>query len=228
MPRQGRHDELTTRPAPARNLRLRSWYRRHHGHRRREHEQHGSRPTHHGRCRREHDWGTDDVPVAERKRVFYFRNGSLGKILDSADTRPAVEAADEDCTNGAAEMGLGGMWRAWLSTSQVDAIDRFEDVGPWYRVDQETLLFASKAELALGPRAPIDLTFDDPNRMDDELFWSGTDLDGHRTDNNCSDWTIYNVPAVATVGRADISGPGWVAAEPLLCSTYLALLCIEQ
>lgn len=172
--------------------------------------------------------GMDDIPAAERKRVFYFRNGSLGKILDSADTRPAVEAADEDCTNGAANMGWGGTWRAWLSTSQVDALDRIEDVGPWYRVDQETLLFASKAELALGPRAPIDLTFDDPNRGDDELFWSGTDLDGHRTDNNCSDWTIYNVPAVATVGRADIAGPGWVAAEPLLCSTYLALLCIEQ
>lgn len=172
--------------------------------------------------------GPNDIPAIDRKRVFYFRNGSLGKILDSADTRLAVEAADEDCTNGAAEMGWGGMWRAWLSTSQVDAIDRIEDVGPWYRVDQETLLFASKAELTTGPRAPIDLTLDDPNREDDELFWSGTDLDGRRTVDNCEDWTIYNVPAVAAVGRADIAGAAWVAAELLLCSNYLALLCIEQ
>ncbi|MBL9100964.1 MAG: hypothetical protein JNL82_08400 [Myxococcales bacterium] len=166
--------------------------------------------------------------MAERKRVFYFRNGTLGKIRDSADTRPALEVADEDCTAGAAAAGMAGTWRAWLSSSQVDAIDRIDDVGPWYRVDQETLLFATKAELTLGPRAPIDLTFDDPGADDDVLFWTGTDLDGRRTADNCMDWTIYMVPAVATVGRADAAGAAWVAAEPLLCSNYLALLCVEQ
>lgn len=169
-----------------------------------------------------------DPPVSERKRIFYFRNGTLGKIRESADTRPALAVADEDCTLGAEAMSWGGTWRAWLSSSQVDAIDRIADVGPWYRTDRETLLFASKAELTLGPRAPIDLTFDDPARDDDVLFWSGTDLDGRRTADNCTDWTVYNVPAVATVGRADVAGAAWVATEPLPCSNYLALLCIEQ
>lgn len=169
-----------------------------------------------------------DVPMAERKRIFYFRNGTLGKIRDSADTRPALAVADEDCSNGAAEMGMDGTWRAWLSSSQADAIDRVDDVGPWYRVDQETLLFATKAELMLGPRAPIDLTFDDPGADDDVLFWTGTDLNGRHTADNCADWTVYMVPSVATVGRADAAGAAWIAAEPLLCSNYLALLCIEQ
>jgi hypothetical protein len=171
---------------------------------------------------------TGSVPPSERKRVFYFRNGTLGKIRDSADTRPALAVADEDCTVGAEQMGWPGAWRAWLSSSESDAIDRILDVGPWYRTDQETLLFASKAELTMGPRAPIDPTLDDPARDDDLLFWTGTDLDGRRTADNCTDWTVYNVPAIATVGRADISGPAWVAAEPLQCSNYLALLCIEQ
>jgi hypothetical protein len=172
--------------------------------------------------------GGIDADVSLRKRVFYFRNGTLGKIRDSADLRPAVDVADEDCTRGANEMGASGTWRAWLSSSEIDAIDRIADVGPWYRVDQETLLFPSKADLLHGPAAPIDLTFDDPASDADVLFWSGTAIDGRRTSDNCMDWTIYNLPAIATVGRADIAGEAWVAADPLLCSNYLALLCIEQ
>ncbi len=60
------------------------------------------------------------------------------------------------------------------------------------------------------------------------MFWSGTRLDGTRSSDNCSDWTIYNRPAIATVGRADAVGNAWVMDTPLLCSNYLALLCIEQ
>lgn len=100
--------------------------------------------------------GADVVPKAARKRVLYFRNGTLGKIVDSAEARSAVNVADEECTRGASQMGLNGSWKAWLSSSQIDAVDRISDVGPWYRVDQETLLFASKEEFTRGPRLRID------------------------------------------------------------------------
>src|SRR5512134_2791430 len=50
------------------------------------------------------DGGGDDVPHSARKRVFQFRNGTLGQIRDSTDVRPAVDVADEDCTNGASHM----------------------------------------------------------------------------------------------------------------------------
>ena len=176
----------------------------------------------------------DDVPVAERKRVFQHRNGTLGKIRDSTDTRPAVDVADEDCTRGADGMGLGGMWKAWLSSSEADAIDRVGDVGPWYRIDRATLLFATKAELADGPRERID----PGDAVEDEdacmrfgscaqTFLTGT-IEGRRTNDTCYDWTVYNVPAIGTVGRADRAGGDWVVATPLACSAYLALLCIEQ
>ena len=39
-----------------------------------------------------------EVPHDARKRIFFFRNGTLGKIRDSADTRSAVDVADEDCS----------------------------------------------------------------------------------------------------------------------------------
>src|SRR5262245_49020097 len=99
---------------------------------------------------------SDAVPPGARKRIFYFRNGTLGQIRDSTDTRPAVDVADGDCTDEASSMGVGGSWKAWLSSSQVDAITRISDVGPWYRLDQETLLFASRADFAHGPRVRID------------------------------------------------------------------------
>ncbi|MBI4821384.1 MAG: hypothetical protein HY791_34310 [Deltaproteobacteria bacterium] len=185
------------------------------------------------------DGGAESEPdgglESERKRVFFFRNGTLGKIRDSADSRDSLGIADEDCTSGAERTGLGGLWRAWLSSSEIDAIDRVSDVGPWYRLDRKTLLFASKAELAEGPRTRID-----PTEQTEDwescarsgscglTFWSGTDLYGRRTSDNCLDWTVYNRPAIATVGRADVSGPSWVAASSILCSAYLALLCIEQ
>lgn len=175
------------------------------------------------------------VPPAERKRIFFLRNGTLGRIRDSADMRPALEVADEACTNEAQRLGLGGSWKAWLSSSSVDAIDRIADVGPSYRLDQETLLFASRAEFARGPRVRIDPS-DEVEHSDVcmqfgscvQTFWSGTAIDGRRTSDNCSDWTIYNRPAIATVGRADVAGEAWVVPAPLLCSAYLALLCIEQ
>lgn len=178
---------------------------------------------------------TDVFLPSQRKRIFYFRNGTLGKIRDSSDTRPALEVADEACTNEASQRGFGGSWKAWLSSSETDAIDRISDVAPWYRVDQETLLFASKAELARGPRVRVDAT----TEVEDwdacmrfgvcgQTFWSGTAADGRRTSDNCLDWTVYTRPAIATVGRADLAGGAWVASESLLCDAYLALLCIEQ
>lgn len=165
----------------------------------------------------------DTTPPSERHRVFYLRNGRLGKLVDSAGGRTGVETADADCNRASRDRGLGGTWRAWLSSSEVDAIDRIDDVGPWYRIDRETAVFASKEELTTGPRAPIE-----PSADTELMFWSGTRLDGTRSSDNCVDWTIYNLPAIATVGRADAIGDAWVVEAPLECSNYLALLCIEQ
>lgn len=113
-------------------------------------------------------------------------------------------------------------------------MDRVADVAPWYRTDRQTLLFAAKQDLAEGPRARIDPT--DATEDEDSCtrfgscaltFWTGTALDGRRTADTCFDWTVYNVPAIGTVGRADLVGGDW-AGQTLACGAYLALLCIEQ
>jgi len=153
-------------------------------------------------------------------------NGDLGAIRTSTDPRTGVEVADAQCTTAGQSYG-GGQWRAWLSSSTVNAIDRLVDVGPWYRLDQQTELFENRAALTRGPLVAID----DPtyaNSGTRTLFWTGTLIDGTASPTNCSDWTSYVGDRAATVGRTDMAGQGWVDPTPLSCSKYLSLLCFEQ
>jgi hypothetical protein len=162
---------------------------------------------------------------AMRKRVFHLKNGTLGAIPLTTDPRTGLEVADQECTQAGQAYG-GGQWRAWLSDSTANALDRLTDVGPWYRLDQQTELFESRASIVNGPLAPIS---DQHTAVDDtrNLFWSGTLLDGTASADNCNDWRGW-VALLATVGRVDTPGQGWVDPNPLSCSTYLALLCFEQ
>ena len=172
------------------------------------------------------DGSQDGVDRAARKRVFHFLNGSLGAIKDANDTQTGLEAADADCTT-AGQMYGGGQWRAWLSDSSMNAIDRLADVGPWYRLDQQTKLFSNLAAVREGPLVPIE----DPTDASvgtRSLFWSGTLLDGTASGANCSDWSSYIGGGTATVGRTDTAGSGWIDPTPFSCSKYLSLLCFEQ
>jgi hypothetical protein len=161
-----------------------------------------------------------------RKRVFHFLNGALGAIRDANDTRTGLEVADADCTT-AGQMHGGGQWRAWLYSSSANAIDRLVDVGPWYRLDQQTKLFENRAAITQGPLVPIEDQTDAGVGVRN-LFWTGTLLDGTASTANCTDWTAYVGGVMATVGRTDTAGPGWVDPTLLSCSTYLSLLCFEQ
>jgi hypothetical protein len=170
------------------------------------------------------DHGTDTV-TGSAKRVFYLPNGTLGQIRDTTNPLTGLEIADADCTQAGASHG-GGQWRAWLSSSTMAALDRIADVGPWYRLDQQTLLFENRASIVNGPLVPINAQPNPGNNAN--LFWSGTLADGTPSSDNCQDWTAYGSSLVATVGRVDTAGAGWVDPTPLECSTYLALLCFEQ
>lgn len=172
------------------------------------------------------DGNVDAGATTARKRVFHLLNGALGAIRDANDTRTGLEVADADCTT-AGQMYGGGQWRAWLSDSSMNAIDRLVDVGPWYRLDQQTKLFDSRAGITQGPLVPIEDPTD-AGAGTRGLFWSGTLLDGTASAGNCSDWTSYVGGGTATVGRTDTAGSGWVDPTPLSCSKYLSLLCFEQ
>src|SRR5678816_81066 len=61
-----------------------------------------------------------------------------------------LAAGDAKCAYAASGAAIGGVWRAWLSTASMNAIDRIAGGGPWRLMDGTTV-FAGRAELAIGP-----------------------------------------------------------------------------
>jgi len=162
---------------------------------------------------------TDTEPV---KRIFISRavhEGSFGGLA----------AADAQCNLYASAAEIGGAWTAWLSDSATDAIDRIEDVGPWYLVDEVTRVFNNKDGMRSVPINPIAL--DEYGDVNEIWVWTGTELGGTRAENVCFDWPDAFVGAIP-VGAAGYSGfisNGWTYEDRSAdCRSTYGLYCIEQ
>src|SRR5262245_2730644 len=81
------------------------------------------------------------------KRIFVTSTPYTGDLKTNGAGMTGLHGADNLCGLAATAAGLGGTWTAWLSSSTVDAIDRINDVGPWYLVDRCTLVFNNKASI---------------------------------------------------------------------------------
>ena len=69
-----------------------------------------------------------------------------------------MPGADAKCQLAADSQLLGGTFKAWISTTSGNAIDRIADVGPWVLVDNATKVFNNKANLQTVPLSAIWLT----------------------------------------------------------------------
>jgi hypothetical protein len=145
-----------------------------------------------------------------------------------------LEGADAHCEALAAAVGAGGKtWRAYLSTSTVDARDRI-GTGPWYNAagveiaasvaDLHSADNNLTAETALNEqgKAPNYLGGDPPAPLAQPLqhdILTGTNEDGTASDLTCNDWTDGTANSTATLGHADRLGrnPGvnsWISVHP--------------
>ena len=131
-----------------------------------------------------------------------------------------LEGADAHCTRLAEAAGVRGKtWRAYLSTSTVDAKDRIGN-GPWYNSKGE-LIAQSVADLhspnnkitaatALNEKgvAPNYLAGDPPTPTAQPLqhdILTGTNEDGTKNAATCNNWT-NGTDATAMLGHADRIG----------------------
>jgi hypothetical protein len=124
-----------------------------------------------------------------------------------------LEGADMHCQDLAESAGAGDrQWRAYLSTSEVDARDRIGD-GPWYNAKGELIAKdiaalhgeanAINKETGLNEKGePVNGRGDSPNRHD---ILTGSNSDGTATDATCGDWTLDGEGS-ATVGHHDRMG----------------------
>jgi hypothetical protein len=161
----------------------------------------------------------DGGSTGTRKRIFVtstLYTGNLGG-LDGADTK---------CSDAADTATLGGTWKAWLSDSTTDAIDRIADAGPWYLVDKTTLIFNNKANLMTGPLATIGQT-EDGTYVGGVAVWTGTSTGGLGSTDHCTDWTIGDMSSMGTSGSSD-SSSFWTDDSTTVCSQMQSLYCLEQ
>jgi len=153
------------------------------------------------------------------------------------------EGADTICQTLADAASLGGTFRAWLSTTDKDAIDHIEGAGPWYRMDG-LLAFPNHAALATTPVHAI--AVDEQGGTPDPYYesWTGTALGGRimppgtRLSVTCWDWTsTVDSPQVGgllgvygDVGNPDDGeGAEWTDFAVGYCSPFdRHLYCFEQ
>ncbi len=138
-----------------------------------------------------------------------------------------LDGADAHCEALAAAVGQGGKtWRAYLSTSTVDARDRIGN-GPWYNA-AGVMIAADIAELhgennltaetALNERNESPNYIGGPQPLEHDVL-TGTNEDGTASDMTCNDWTDGSADSTAMLGHADRIGrnPGvnsWNAVHP--------------
>ena len=95
-------------------------------------------------------------PPPGAKRVFITSDSfPFGDLVTLGGDHNGVISGDKLCAIAASRAGLDGTWRAWLSQSGADAIDRITDAGPWYRLDG-ALVFADRGGLKSEALVPID------------------------------------------------------------------------
>ncbi len=142
-----------------------------------------------------------------------------------------LSGADAYCQSLAAAVGAGdNTWRAYLSTSSVDARDRIGD-GAWYNA-AGVIIAASVADLHsdnnnLTAETALNEQGGSPNYLGGEEvpqplqhdILTGTNEDGTAAELTCNDWTDGTDASRAMLGHADRLGrnPGvnsWNAVHP--------------
>jgi len=143
--------------------------------------------------------------------------------LQSAGSLGGFAGADALCTSLAQGAGLTGSFRAWVSTTATDAIDRFTGVRGWVRPDGRPVadLPAELATEAL--RYPIRLD-EHGNDVGDQSAYAatGTYSDGTALD-TCGD--LDTASGLVFAGLPWVTGGQWTASDELSCSQALRLYC---
>lgn len=148
---------------------------------------------------------------ADEAMSFFLTSAGPGNGADLG----GLQGADAHCQRLAESVGAGERaWRAYLSTSAVDARDRIGD-GPWYNA-RGVEIAASVADLHgdnnLTKETQLDQNGemvngrgDSPNRHD---ILTGSNADGTASDATCDNWTSSSGDGSARVGHHDRNGGG--------------------
>lgn len=180
------------------------------------------------------DGGGPNAP--ERHVVFVTSATFNGNFTQGGSS--GLAGADQACADAATNGGLQGTFKAWLSSSEGNAIDRLEDVGPWQLVDGRAV-FDDKRAIADGPQVAIEL--DEQGNTVHETVWTGTNVDGTHAGVSCNNWSWSSLPYAGEFGHSDATDKTWtygadVTNLPIIggvisggdCGSQFHLYCFQQ
>ncbi|MDD4997504.1 MAG: hypothetical protein PHI99_05100 [Syntrophales bacterium] len=142
-----------------------------------------------------------------------------------------LAGADQKCQVLAEAAGLpANVYKAWLSTSAVDAKGRLGSARGWVRKDGKP--FADTVADIVSGKIFYPLRIDE-NGVDTGAYtyvWTGTDGDGtvyHYSPDpwTCSDWSSSSGTQVAEIGKSSAVAELFTASASISCSTPQRIYC---
>jgi hypothetical protein len=127
-----------------------------------------------------------------------------------------LAAADAACAQNAMSASLPGTYRAWLSTTTVNAITRLGTASGWITVDGLPFA-ATRADLVAGttiypPR------YNSMLQVNGATYVTGTANNGTYSGFNCNNWT--SLTATTTAGYVDEGNSGFTNEGVSQCSVF--------
>ena len=147
--------------------------------------------------------------------------------------------ADKLCTTAAHGAGMPGAWIAWFSShswtdpfgnraERTNVKDRVKDVGPWFLVGEDTVVFNNKANLLNTPQVPIDRD-EHGEFVANGRVWTGTNVGGNVAfSESCDSWRSSNTSRSGVAGDLEKTTTAWTNAGRIGCEEFAHLYCIQQ
>jgi len=162
---------------------------------------------------------TTTTVVATSRRVFVTSatyHGNLGGLA----------GGDAECQSLANAASLGGIWKAWLSDSTTNAIDRIPDAA--YTDVCGNVLINGKSDIADGEITGAIRRAENRYYMWEYTYvLTGTENNGMKTIKTCNDWTDSTHHYGATLGQA-LDNAAWSGGDAASCSASVThLYCFE-
>ena len=154
------------------------------------------------------------------KKVFVTSAKTDGNI-------GGLSGGDAFCQNVADTAGITGTFKAWLSDSSTNAIDRLTSNGPWVRLDGVKIA-DDKTDLIDGRLfTPIDVN-EMGNYSAVHPVWTGTDSSGNKLLTTCSDWQSNLDTEQGTWASAPLANNNWTNQRTEQCNLSNSLYCFED
>ena len=154
-------------------------------------------------------------------------SGYLGGWAD-AGGETGLDAADAICQARATAAALpdASTYKAWISDTTTDAIDRFQHLGPVTRPDGVKVAH-SLGDLVDGQLlASINVTETDVY-LGNSSAWTATDTSGRLSGSSCTEWTSNSSGISARAGATNGTGTSWTTEWTTPCSSTIPrLYCI--